>query len=305
MDRYFIGSSDIAVILGLNRYKTPLQLWAELTGQIERPDLSGMEAVEWGKRLEKSKVIADKFAELHNCKLIAYKKRYVHSEYDYLSCELDTIIAGTDELVEQKTCSAWQAKNWKGQDEIPAEYICQVMWQLGISGRKKGWIAVLIGGQNYIEREIVFDEQMFKTMVKKAVEFWEGYIVTKVMPSIVSCNDTDTLYELFPQETAGQEIQLGDDMDALIEGLQGLKADAKALAMSIEKQENEIKVKLQEAEFGITPHYRISWKASSRQQIDTKKLREAVPEIAKKYEREVVSRVLRIKEIKEAENGKD
>lgn len=33
-DRYYIGSSSIATVLGLNRYRTRLQLWAELTGQI-------------------------------------------------------------------------------------------------------------------------------------------------------------------------------------------------------------------------------------------------------------------------------
>ena len=31
----FIGGSDIAAILGLSRYATPLSVWAEKTGQFE------------------------------------------------------------------------------------------------------------------------------------------------------------------------------------------------------------------------------------------------------------------------------
>ena len=49
----FIGSSDISVILGLNPFKTMLQLWAEKTGVVKPKDLSDNEAVEWGTRLER------------------------------------------------------------------------------------------------------------------------------------------------------------------------------------------------------------------------------------------------------------
>ena len=99
MDRTtFIGSSEIATILGLNPYKTILELWAEKTGAVPPADLTGNEAVEWGCRLER--VVSEKFAEKNNVKLIAYKKRFVHPKYPFLSCELDNIIAGTDEMVD-------------------------------------------------------------------------------------------------------------------------------------------------------------------------------------------------------------
>ncbi|HFC9341278.1 TPA: YqaJ viral recombinase family protein, partial [Enterococcus hirae] len=33
-----IGGSDVATVLGLNKYKSPYQLWLEKTGQIELKD---------------------------------------------------------------------------------------------------------------------------------------------------------------------------------------------------------------------------------------------------------------------------
>lgn len=56
-----IGGSDAAVIMGLNPYKSPYQLWLEKTGQAEPPDLSGNQRVYWGSKNEPN--IADWFQE--------------------------------------------------------------------------------------------------------------------------------------------------------------------------------------------------------------------------------------------------
>lgn len=47
-----ITATDIPVILGLSPYKTPWQLWAEKTGRINPPDLSGNPNIQRGIALE-------------------------------------------------------------------------------------------------------------------------------------------------------------------------------------------------------------------------------------------------------------
>ena len=47
-----IGASDVATILGVNPYKTRYELWAEKTGLVDAPDLSGNFNVQRGNRLE-------------------------------------------------------------------------------------------------------------------------------------------------------------------------------------------------------------------------------------------------------------
>ena len=61
--RNYIGGSDIAAILGMSRWKTPLKLWLEKTGEVEPDDLSENEAVQLGIELED--FVAQKFANLH------------------------------------------------------------------------------------------------------------------------------------------------------------------------------------------------------------------------------------------------
>ena len=48
--RKHITGTDVAAILGLSRFKTPLRVWLEKKGEIE-PDEN--EAMRWGKRLER------------------------------------------------------------------------------------------------------------------------------------------------------------------------------------------------------------------------------------------------------------
>jgi len=61
-----IGGSDAPVVCGLNKYKSPLELWAEKTGQ-HLPKDAG-EPAYWGTRLES--LIRDEFAIRTGIKVI-------------------------------------------------------------------------------------------------------------------------------------------------------------------------------------------------------------------------------------------
>lgn len=49
-DWWGIGGHDAAALFGANPYKSPLQVWGEKTGRIEKPDLSQNKAVQRGAR---------------------------------------------------------------------------------------------------------------------------------------------------------------------------------------------------------------------------------------------------------------
>jgi len=295
MERNFIGSSDIAAVLGLSRWCTPLKLWAEKTGKIEPDDLSDNEAVEWGKRLEE--IVAQKFADTHNVKLMAYKKRFSHPEHEFLTCELDRIITGTETIVEVKTCSAWKAKEWE-DEEIPTEYILQVQFAMGLSKRKHAFIAVLVGGNRYVEKELDFDEEIFENMVEKAVEFWD--MVQKDIAPVAMIGDKDTLAALFPEEKEERIFMEGDKAEVLEKMFKQRKhhqEEMKRHEKIKEKAENAIKEIIQGMEGIETEKYVSTWKAQTRTYADVNRMRE--DGIYEKYSYETSSRVLRVREKKE------
>lgn len=205
--RGFIGASEVPAVLGLDSFMTPLKLWSIKTGAIEPDDLSDNEAVEWGTRLER--LVSAKFAEAHGVKVIAYKKRYVHPDFSFFTCELDNIVAGTDELCEIKTVNAWAWKAWEKPDELPAKVIAQVMAQLGLSKRKVGWVACLCGGQKYIEKRIEFDADFYQNIVDKVFEFWQ--MVQEKTPPMAIAGDDDLLLALNPRTS--EDIPLIDSMN--------------------------------------------------------------------------------------------
>ncbi len=230
-----IGASEVPAILGLDSFCTPLKLWAIKTGTIPADDLSDNEACEWGTRLER--LVSEKFAELHNVKLMAYKKRFVHPDMPFFSCELDNIICGTEELVEIKTVNAHSWKQWDKADELPAKVIAQVMAQMGLSGRKRAWISCLCGGQRYIEKQVSFDKEFYTMIETKVRSFW-AMVESKKPPEAMAA-DNDSIVGIYPK--AGELIQLVEEMNASIGLLQQLKSDMKAL--DDQKEELEAKLK--------------------------------------------------------------
>lgn len=300
----YIGGSDIAVVMGMSRYKTPLKLWCEKTGKIPVADLSNVEAVELGTELEQ--FVADMFTKKSGKATRKAPKGYEHKQYPYMVAHIDRIVTGTDELLECKTCSTFKKEEWEN-DEIPQEYILQVMWYLGITGRKVGHIACLIGGQKFVYKQIKFDSELFNTMVEQAKEFW-GHVQDDTPPKIVADDDetlaqlysssTDEYIELVPLDDT--TIQAIDDLENSIAMLQETKMHIKNLEDEKKGIETKLKDLIKDNLGIITPKYKVSWKEQTTKRLDTQRLKEERPETIADYSVESTYRVMRISKNKVA-----
>ncbi len=287
MDRKkFIGASEVASVLGINPFCSPLKLWGIKTGAIE-PDEEN-EAMFWGSRLERT--VSGAFAEKHNVKLMAYKKRFVHKTMPYFSCELDNIIVGTEEIVEIKTVNAFDWKKWADPDAIPEYVISQVTAQMGLSGRNKAWVACLCGGQKYIEKFVAFDPDLYEVIENRVRDFWENFVIPKIPPMAVSA-DGDIIVDIYPQRT--EQIQMVQELETEIARLQELKMHEKEIKE--EKEAVEIKLKdVIKTNKGIrTEKYLVEWNGFIQARVDTEKLKEAG--LYDKYSKELVTRRLTVK----------
>lgn len=292
--RNFLGASEISAVMGLSKWTTPLQLWAIKTGKLT-PEEAG-EAAEWGSRLEE--VVAKKFSEKNNRKLMAYKKRFVHPSHDFISCELDRIIVGTDEIVEIKTCSAWVAREWDG-DDVPLMYTLQVNMQLGLAGRKTGYFAVLIGGNKYIEKKVTFDQELYDKQINCATKFWYDFVLADVPPKAVA-EDNEILSKLYGANKGSEVVFTGEQaehIDNLLADRSGAIESINHAKEELEKIEAEIKQTLGVSEMAETERYIITWKEQKRSSVDSSKLKE--DGLYEKYAKTSVSRVFRANEKRE------
>lgn len=302
-----IGGSDIASVMGLSRWKSPLQLWAEKTGKIESKDLSEVEAVQLGIELED--FVARKFAATAGLKVRRDRRTFKHPDYDYMVAHIDRRIVGTDKLLECKTCSAYKDKEWEGE-EIPQEYILQTIWYEGLLGMSRGYLAVLIGGQKFIWKDLEFDKELYEQMVAKAKDFWE-INVKQDIPPIATAGDGDTLLSLY-KDTSENILTLDEEQQAKVNLLLTQRQEAMAYikANSAVKDDIESKIKqmLGECIIGETEKFKFTWKSQENKRLDTARIK--VAGLYDKYLKKdddgniPTIRVLRVNKRKELKNGK-
>lgn len=136
--KQFIGGSDASCILGLNAWKSNLDLFREKTGKQEAPDLSGNAAVEYGTKAEEH--IRALFALDHPELEVSYVpyNSWHNSKYPFAAASLDgwSREKETDRkgVFESKTAiitSKAQAEKWNNR--IPDNYYCQVVYYLGVT----------------------------------------------------------------------------------------------------------------------------------------------------------------------------
>ena len=293
--RTFLGGTDAAAVLGLSRYRTPLQVWAEKTGVLEPEDIDHKLHVKLGKRLEE--VVAELYTEKTGKKVRRVNETLYHPEFPFLGANIDRRVVGEDTVLECKTASSWKGKEFEGE-ELPPEHILQVVHYLAVTGASKAELAVLIGNHDFMIRTIERDEPMISKLVGREVAFWREFVIPRVMPTLVTKYDDPTLQRLFPNATQ-PTLALDDRANQLAETIQAMQQDSKSLDGQIEQMKNEMKQILGDHECGTSARWQVSWKSQASTRIDAKALREQYPDVAKAVEKETSSRVLRIKSLQE------
>ena len=160
-----IGGSDVATVLGLNKYKSVYRLWLEKTGQVEVTSAQS-EAAYWGNTLEE--VVAEEFSKRTGKKVRRRNRVFEHSKYPFLRANIDRDIVGENAVLECKTANQYLANEWD-EDEIPIQYICQVQHYMNVLNLDYVYFAVLIGGQKFIWKKMELDQELIDMITEKLV----------------------------------------------------------------------------------------------------------------------------------------
>lgn len=197
-----IGGSDASVIMGLNPYKTTVDLWKEKTGRIVAEDISTKEYVKYGTLAEAY------LRELFKLDFPKYNVKHEenttikHPKYSFLFASLDGILINKDTeekgILEIKTTNILnnaQKEKWKNR--IPDNYFCQVLHYLNVTGYSFAILKAqlkfnydenirLETRHYYIERKDV--EEDIKLLENKEIEFWNKYVVVDKQPPLLLPN---------------------------------------------------------------------------------------------------------------------
>lgn len=287
-----IGGSDVGAIMGFNQYKSAYQVFLEKTGQYhEEVD---NEAVYFGNALED--FVAQEFAKRTGKKVRRLNKMLVHPEYDFMLANLDRVVVGERAVLECKTASEYVKDDWEGE-EIPASYLCQVHHYLAVTGFEKAYIAVLVGGNKFIWKEIERDEEFIQILIDREKDFWENHVLKDKAPPIDGSDATNELIKkMYPQDD-GTAIMLTKDDDVLLDAIDSISSEIKALEQQKKEYENKLKLKLENAAEGHTPRHEVTFKTIVTNRVDSKRLKAEAPEIYEKYTKQSKSRRFNYKKL--------
>ena len=228
-----IGGSDVAAVLGLNPWKTPLDVWNDKLGLSEDKGMS--EPAYWGTVLEDTvakefqlrtrkrvQKVSHQFADPENSWMIANIDRAIINReiakkvrplLDVEEIERYANITGverpinTDIAFEAKTANAFTADLWGPSQEleikqnnlrtehvIPLYYETQIQWYCGILKLKGMYLAVLIGGSDFRMYWVDARPDVFQVIKEKCSRFWNENVLKKIPPDPINIDDVLQLY---------------------------------------------------------------------------------------------------------------
>lgn len=283
-----IGGSDIAACAGMHPWRTSLDVYLDKTGKIEaKPET---EAMMFGRKLEG--FVADEFAERHpEWRVERVDAILGHPKYPWALANIDRLLIGPDgeeAVLEIKTTSSFRQDEFQ-EHKLPDYITLQLMWYLGITGIKRGFVAVLIGGQAYREYEVRYDQELFGMLLEIAEGFWT--LVENETPPAPDGSEAsaELLNRMYPEGT-DTSIDLPPESMGLVEQYAKAKDEEKSAGLRKTEAENRLKAMLGENERGYAGFQEIQWKTVRSQRLDTKALRSEEPEIYGRFLKESVFR---------------
>lgn len=263
-----IGASEIAAVLGESPWSSPIALYAEKTGQYER-DLSDVEAVYWGNKLEAP--IVEAYAERTGRKTRRAGKLLRSSIHPWAMCTLDAETWEPSNDAEQwpfevKNTSSFKADDW--ENGPPQHYYLQIQQQCLVTGASKATIAALIGGQRMVWADVPRDEVTIRKIVYHGERFWDRVMRHDVPAPDGTESAKRALSALYPDGN-GMVVLPASARDAADE-LENLKAQRAQIGKQIDLIESTIKAAIGESETGfLTDGRSFSWKLQHRRAFTT------------------------------------
>lgn len=277
-----LGASDAAPACGLSKWKTPLQLYKEKTG--EAPDsFKETLAVQLGSALEPfilQQLVRDRKVELSQL-----QRQFFDPNRSWRWATVDAIADGKA-LVEAKNSMYGHEFT---ETDIPMQYAVQVAHSLGCTGLQMALVPVLIGVSELRVYEIQRDDELIDLITAREEEFWQR-VMDRTPPDPVSVAEANQLYRYAAPGT----VAIADpDIEEALRRLVSLNHTIRFAEKSRAELELQVKQAMGENEtlVGASGEIFATWKSHNEKRIDVKTLRKEDPETAKKFEIEIPKRV--------------
>jgi putative phage-type endonuclease len=176
-----IGGSDVGILLGYNKYSTPLDLYLKKTTTLQPEDLSDNESIYWGNSFEPN--IARRYQELTGHVVLA-SDTCRHPTYPFILATPDGLIEGMKKGLEIKTVGKRaRASQWI-DNKIPKSYFMQIQHCMFVLDYDEWDLAALFEGQELKIYNFKRDKAFDQIIIEACSKFWNEHVVPLIPPPI-------------------------------------------------------------------------------------------------------------------------
>ena len=279
-----IGSSDAAAAVGLNPYKSQLELWLEKTGRVDTSaEHHGMDDPRfWGTLLEPYVAVA--YQQMTSRKVRKLNAVLQHPTLPLMLANIDREVLGCPDvqILECKTAGEFGSRLWK--DGVPEYVQLQVQHQLAVTGKAAADVAVLICGQKLEIHRIERDDEIIARLMVLESHFWGHVESDRPPPANGSESAARALRHLYRGNDTTLDftgdVGLGTAFDALVT----LSEEIAAKEREAERLKQIIQQAMGDASKASFANGVVTFKrAKDGSRIDTKALAAEHPQLASRY----------------------
>lgn len=270
-----VCGSDASVILGINPYRSILELWEDKTGRIPAEEKENSYTY-FGHVMEP--VIKKEFMKRTGLKVRAKNYILQSEEYPFMLADLDGVVKepdGSYSIFEAKTANEYKKSVW--ERGIPDEYMAQVQHYLCVTGYEKAYVCVVAGGNAYYCHEIKRNEEYIKRLIEREKIFWEC-VQKQIPPKPDGSQATvDYLNSSYPT-CRKKEKELPENAVQLVESYFEVENIIKEMGTRKSQIANELKDMMKDCEKGYAGQHIVRWPTITRRSLDSGKAKEALGE---------------------------
>lgn len=250
--RKFLGSSDAAAVLGLDRYRSPADVFYDKTGQIIASGTPhNDDAVEVGNFCERA--VIDWFAKKRKLKILVndgtVDTRRIHAN-GIMAANFDALVDGDPtQAIEAKTTgvvSRYIDEEWgeTETDQVPERIALQCQHQMAVLPELRViWVPVLMGGVGLRHYRIERNEDLIKDLTAAEEYFWHNHVAKMIPPAELPSLETLKKIRREPNKTVWID-------DALVEAYNTAAAANKVTEAAKEEAQKALINALGDAESG-------------------------------------------------------
>jgi putative phage-type endonuclease len=318
--RHYIGGSDAGAILGLNPWRSALDVYFEKI-EGKQPEINN-NFIYWGNQLEP--LIRRIFFEVTGLMAHDVSKTKYHKDYPFIAANIDGLITLSDNkkgenntaILEIKTVSQFARAQWgkpqcdldlspeytflpsngfRNEDGyIPMNYLCQAILYACVYEIEKVYFAVYFGNDLPLQiYQYNRDLELENQVIQKLKYFWYEHVKKEIPPLPQTAEE---LKKFYPNAKNNSVIISTNEIEDTYYNLKELKQKQQNIEEQIENLSCQIKqfMKDDEVLLNNAGDKFATWSNIVSNRIDTKRLKTKDEQLYKKYLKESKYRQFKI-----------